>query len=58
MSQGTNGKESIVVVTFVPQAEGTMLTLTHSGLPDEKNRDEHAGGWAEILEALEKVVVG
>lgn len=54
MSQGTLGKESVVRVTFEPQGESTKVTIRHSGLPDEKNRDEHQGGWTEILGWLEE----
>ncbi len=54
MSQGTLGKESVVRVTFEPQGERTKVTIVHSGLPDEKNRDEHHGGWTEILEWMEQ----
>ena len=50
---GTLGKESIVLVEFELKDGGTQLTLTHRGLPDEKNREEHRGGWAELLEWLE-----
>jgi uncharacterized protein YndB with AHSA1/START domain len=54
MSQGTLGKESLVRVAFEPQGESTKLTITHSGLPDEKNRADHEGGWTEILGWLEE----
>lgn len=53
VSQGTLGKETIVSVTFEPDAGGTKVTLVHRGLPDEKLREDHRGGWAELLEWLE-----
>ena len=53
MSQGTLGMESIVRVDFEAADGGTRVTLTHSGLPDEKNRADHEGGWKELLEWLE-----
>jgi uncharacterized protein YndB with AHSA1/START domain len=53
VSQGTLGKESIVRVDFEPAPDGTRVTLTHSGLPDEKLRNDHEAGWTEILEWLE-----
>jgi uncharacterized protein YndB with AHSA1/START domain len=49
VSQGTLGMESIVRVDFEAADGGTKVTLTHRGLPDEKNKNEHEGGWTEIL---------
>lgn len=57
VSQGTMGKESIVLVKIDPHAEGTQVTLSHRGLPDEKSRDDHRGGWAELLDWLEQRAV-
>ena len=54
MSQGTRGMETIVRVSFEPQGESTKLTITHSGLPDEKERADHHEGWTEILQWLEE----
>lgn len=54
VSQGTLGKESIVRVDFEAVADGTKVTLTHRGLPDEKNRSDHEAGWTEILQWLEE----
>jgi len=53
VSQGTLGKESIVRVDFEDADGGTKVTLTHSGLPDEKLKKDHEGGWIELLEWLE-----
>ncbi len=53
MSQGTEGKESIVRVEFEAEGSGTRITLTHAGLPSEKNAGDHKGGWTEILQWLE-----
>jgi uncharacterized protein YndB with AHSA1/START domain len=30
----------------------TELTLTHTGLPNEESRDNHHGGWSNIVEVL------
>ncbi len=38
---------SIVKYTFSKTKTGTKLSLKHSGLPDEKSRKEHHGGWTE-----------
>lgn len=34
-----------VVIELEPIASGTRVTLRHEGLPDEKERREHEGGW-------------
>lgn len=54
MSQGTEGKESIVRVDFEAEGSGTRVTLTHTGLPSEKNVKDHEGGWTELLQWLEE----
>lgn len=42
---------STVEVTLVPDGEGTLLQLVHSGLPDPV-RGAHAEGWAHFLPRL------
>ena len=54
MSKHTSGYESVVTVTFKKKGEGTLLTLTHSNLPDNELSRAHEGGWNHYLEALEK----
>jgi uncharacterized protein YndB with AHSA1/START domain len=54
VSQSTLGKETIVRVDFEADGSGTKVTLTHKGLPDEKNKTDHEGGWTEILQWLEE----
>jgi uncharacterized protein YndB with AHSA1/START domain len=53
MSHATQGLESIVRVELVPKDGGTDLTLTHSGLPDEKSRADHQEGWTQIAATLD-----
>jgi uncharacterized protein YndB with AHSA1/START domain len=45
MSPNTSGLESTVTVTFKKKAEGTLMTLVHSGLPDTAGGRSHAKGW-------------
>ena len=54
MSQGTEGKESIVRVDFEAEGSATKVTLTHTGLPSDANAKEHEGGWKELLQWLEE----
>lgn len=42
---------TLVEVTLVPDGDGTVLTLRHSGLPAER-APEHGGGWAHVLPLL------
>lgn len=49
-------EDSTVTLTFAPDGAGTRLTLTHVRFPDAQTRDNHEGGWAMILAALEQAV--
>jgi uncharacterized protein YndB with AHSA1/START domain len=42
---------SQVEVTLVPEGDGTVLTLRHSGLPDNAVED-HVAGWTHFLAEL------
>lgn len=54
-SDGTEHKETIVTLDLKTDGDGTMLRLTHERFPSEKSRDEHNGGWSEILDRLESI---
>jgi uncharacterized protein YndB with AHSA1/START domain len=47
--------KSLVTVTFKPDGDGTLLTLTHEKLFDEQSRDGHQHGWIGALDKLEKL---
>ena len=47
---------STVAIDIEPDGEGTHLTLTHSGLPDEAAYVQHGEGWTHFLGRL--VLVG
>ncbi len=49
MSPNTLGVESTVTVTFVKKGEETVMTLVHSGLPDDPKAKSHDEGWAYFL---------
>lgn len=52
MSRHTLGEESVVTVSFRKTKEGTLITLVHSGLPNEDMAKAHETGWNSILEAF------
>ena len=44
---------STLEVELEPQGDGTLLRLTHSGLPDAEETAKHAHGWDHYLARLE-----
>jgi uncharacterized protein YndB with AHSA1/START domain len=42
-------------VTFEPDDSKTRMTIIQSGFPTAELRDEFRGGWASILDALERL---
>ena len=49
VSPATLGQESTVSVTFKKQEKGTLMTLTHSELPDNEGGRKHEAGWNYFL---------
>ena len=49
VSPNTLGYETTVTVTFEKQAAGTLMTLVHSGLPDNDRGRGHEQGWNYFL---------
>lgn len=54
MSPYTSGLESTVTVTFKKKAEGTLMTLVHSGLPNTEDAKGHEDGWNYFLDGYTK----
>jgi uncharacterized protein YndB with AHSA1/START domain len=54
MSPNTLGKESIVTVTFEKTEDGTLMTILHSGLPNDDMARAHEKGWNSILDEFAK----
>ena len=48
----TRERESLVTITMIPDGQGTMLTLLHEQLFDQKAADGHKHGWTGTLEKL------
>jgi uncharacterized protein YndB with AHSA1/START domain len=52
ISEFTANEASRVTLEFLPANEGTLLRLTHEGLPHSQATREHEEGWAAILRLL------
>jgi uncharacterized protein YndB with AHSA1/START domain len=52
VSEGTQGVESVVAVTFEARGDHTEVTLRHSGVPDDEMGRRHQEGWAWVLAKL------
>lgn len=48
--------DSTVTLDFDPVDSGTHVTLTHVKFPSEESRDNHTGGWTQILAVLADVM--
>ncbi|GAA0719862.1 SRPBCC domain-containing protein [Dokdonella soli] len=57
VSEGTQGKESVVTIELTSRGKQTELRLTHEGLPTEALAEDHRGGWSQFLESLIKRLV-
>ncbi|HEY4141472.1 MAG TPA: SRPBCC domain-containing protein [Pseudolabrys sp.] len=49
----TPERESLVTVTFMPDGDGTLMTLHHEQFFDEAARDRHEQGWTVIIPRLD-----
>jgi uncharacterized protein YndB with AHSA1/START domain len=49
---------SLVEIDLVEQPDGTLLRLTHTGLPNAEQCDGHAKGWGHYLDRLTTVAAG
>jgi uncharacterized protein YndB with AHSA1/START domain len=58
MSRYTHGLETTVAVDFKRHAAGTLMTLRHTGLPNDENGCLHTDGWNQFLEKLEDHFAG
>jgi uncharacterized protein YndB with AHSA1/START domain len=53
--RSTPERESQVTIDIKPDADGSILTLTHEQFFNEKARDDHERGWSFSLDQLEKL---
>jgi uncharacterized protein YndB with AHSA1/START domain len=49
---------SLVEIDLIEQQDGTLLRLTHSGLPSAQQCAGHAEGWAHYLGRLAELAAG
>ncbi len=56
MSESTKGLESVVTLTLDGQGAGTLVTLRHSGVPDDEAGRKHKEGWDWVLSMLDQSV--
>lgn len=54
VSPHTWGEESVVTLTFKKQGENTLMTLVHSGLPDDEHGRAHDKGWNYFMDLFAK----
>ncbi len=50
-------EESTVTVTFQKKGEGTLMTLLHSGLPNDDIAKAHENGWNSISDKFSNIFV-
>jgi uncharacterized protein YndB with AHSA1/START domain len=56
MSEGTEGRETVVTIEIVPRDGGTQLTLNHAGVPDTELGRGHQDGWTAIVAEFAKAL--
>jgi uncharacterized protein YndB with AHSA1/START domain len=49
---------SLVVFDLIDQNGGTLLQMTHSGLPNAQQRENHRIGWTHYVQRLAAVAAG
>ena len=54
MSEGTEGRETVVTIELAARDGGTQLTLNHAGVPDTELGRGHQQGWTAIVAELAK----
>jgi uncharacterized protein YndB with AHSA1/START domain len=63
-SFGWDGSEEVppgsglIEIDLIDRDGGTLLCMTHSGLPNQAQRDSHAKGWAHYLGRLTLAAAG
>jgi uncharacterized protein YndB with AHSA1/START domain len=58
MSPNTLGRESIVTVTFEKKGDGTLISLLHSGLPNDAMAKAHDNGWNSVFDKFIDIFAG
>lgn len=55
--EGKSGVTTVVRFGFAVSGDGTAITLTHTGFPEEGNAVAHGDGWTSTLNCLESAVI-
>ncbi|WP_394892334.1 SRPBCC domain-containing protein [Mesorhizobium sp. AaZ16] len=48
----------LIEIDLIEEGDGTLLRMTHSGLPDEEERASHEKGWGHYLARLAIAAIG
>lgn len=51
-------ESGLIEIDLIEQDGGTLLRMTHSGLPSAAQRDSHAKGWTHYIGRLTKAAAG
>ncbi len=54
VSEGTRGLESVITLTFEAKGDQSLVTLRHTGVPDDDFGRQHADGWGFMLGMVEQ----
>lgn len=57
-NEGVPPGSSLVEIDLIEQSDGTLVRLTHTGLPTAEECEGHAKGWAHYLGRLTDVAAG
>ncbi len=49
---GEPGEETLITIRISPEGAKTRLVFRHAPFANAKTRDEHHGGWSEVLDKL------
>ncbi|HEY9411511.1 MAG TPA: SRPBCC domain-containing protein [Jiangellaceae bacterium] len=52
-SPATDDRESLVIVDFTPDGDGTIVEIRHDRLPHDEARRSHTDGWTDVLSTLD-----
>ena len=51
---GKMGYVTLVTLTFAPDGDGTLLSLTQTGFPDSEQQGMHEWGWGSCFTCLDR----